>query len=181
MKVTKVRFPYGTRTKLSFFSAPVLGAPSPPKDARWFVFSKDTGGAEFYQYYRYDLDTGDVTLLTDGKSRNTSAVFSNSGDRVAYSSTRRNGKDTDLYALKPADRSSDRLLAQLEGSGWRALDWSPDDRTLLVLEFISANESYLWLFDAATGQRTLVKPKGGAEPVFYGGGRLTQGRQGLCV
>ena len=31
---------------------------------------KDVGGGEFFQLYRYDLATGDMTLLTDGKSRN---------------------------------------------------------------------------------------------------------------
>ncbi|TLY21369.1 MAG: S9 family peptidase, partial [Nitrospirae bacterium] len=91
VQVHQVQFPGGARTQLTFFSDPVHGASYPPKDARWFVFSKDTGGDEFYQFYRYDLGTSDVTLLTDGKSRNTSAVFSNSGERLAYSSTRRNG------------------------------------------------------------------------------------------
>src|SRR3989454_2927876 len=51
----------------------------------------------------------------------------------------------------------------------------------ISLEFISANESYLWLFDAATGQRTLLTPKGGAEPVSYGGGRFSRDRKGLYV
>ena len=181
VQVHQVRFPGGARTQLTFLADPVRGAAYPPKDARWFIFSKDTGGDEFYQFYRYDLETGDVTLLTDGKSRNSAAVFSNSSDRLAYSSTRRNGKDTDLYVINPADPSTDRLLAQVEGSGWRALDWSPDDRALLVLEFISANESYLWVFDAATGQRTLLTPKGGAEPVSYGGGRFSRNGKGLYV
>jgi len=181
VQVHQVRFPGGARTQLTFLADPVRGAAYPPKDARWFIFSKDTGGDEFYQFYRYDLETGDVILLTDGKSRNSAAVFSNSGDRLAYSSTRRNGKDTDLYVINPADPSTDRLLAQVEGSGWRALDWSPDDRALLVLEFISANESYLWVFDAATGQRTLLTPKGGAEPVSYGGGRFSRNGKGLYV
>src|SRR2546422_5829328 len=49
------------------------------------------------------------SLLTDGKSRNSAAVFSNSSDRLAYSSTRRNGKDTDLYVINPADPSTDRI------------------------------------------------------------------------
>ena len=181
VQVHQVRLPGGARTQLTFFADPVRGAAYPPKDARWFIFSKDTGGDEFYQFYRYDLDTGDVTLLTDGKSRNSAAVFSNSGDRLAYSSTRRNGKDTDLYVINPADPSTDRLLAQVEGSGWRAVDWSPDDRALLVLEFISANESHLWVFDATTGQHTLLTPKGGAEPVSYGGGRFSRNGKGLYV
>ena len=181
VQVHQVRLPGGARTQLTFFADPVRGAAYPPKDARWFIFSKDTGGDEFYQFYRYDLDTGGVTVLTDGKSRNSAAVFSNSSDRLAYSSTRRNGKDTDLYVINPADPSTDRLLAQVEGSGWRALDWSPDDRALLVLEFISANESYLWVFEVATGERTLLTPKGGAEPVSYGGGRFSRNGKGLYV
>ncbi|TLY39432.1 MAG: S9 family peptidase [Nitrospirae bacterium] len=181
VQVHQVRLPGGARTQLTFFADPVRGAAYPPKDARWFIFSKDTGGDEFYQFYRYDLETGDVTLLTDGKSRNSAAVFSNSSDRLAYSSTRRNGKDTDLYVINPADPSTDRLLAQVEGSGWRAVDWSPNDRALLVLEFISANESHLWVFDAATGHRTLLTPKGGAEPVSYGGGRFSRNGKGLYV
>ena len=181
VQVHQVRFPGGARSQLTFFSDPVHGAAYPPKDAPWFVFSKDAGGNEFYQFYRYDLETGDVTLLTDGKARNSSPVFSNSGDRLAYSSTRRNGKDTDLYLIRPVDPSSDRLLAQLEGGGWRALDWSPDDRMLLVLEFISANESYLWVFDVATGQSTLLTPKSGAAPVSYGGGRFSRDGKGLYV
>jgi len=103
MQVHQVRLPGGARTQLTFFADPVRGAAYPPKDARWFIFSKDTGGDEFYQFYRYDLDTGVVTLLTDGKSRNSAAVFSNAGGLLAYSSTRRNGKDTDLYVINPAD------------------------------------------------------------------------------
>jgi len=41
---------------------------------------------EWYQLYRYDVATGDVTLLTDGKSRNLAGPWSSSGDQVAYMS-----------------------------------------------------------------------------------------------
>ena len=37
------------------------------------------------------------------------------------------------------------LTAELKGGGHAALDWSPDDKTLLVGEYVSVNESYLWL------------------------------------
>ena len=46
------------------------------------VFSKDIGGNEFFQFYRFDLATGEATLLTDGKSRNTGWNWSNAGDRA---------------------------------------------------------------------------------------------------
>lgn len=39
-----------------------------------------TNGVEFYQLHRFDLATGDITLLTEGKSRNESPLWSHSGD-----------------------------------------------------------------------------------------------------
>jgi len=178
-QIHRVQAPGGARAQLTFFTDATRGAAYPPKGGDWFVFAKDSAGNEFYQLYRYDLASGASTLLTDGNSRNSNAVWSNKGDRLVYSSTRRNGKDTDLYAVNPADPTSDRLLAKLEGSGWRVLDWSPDDRTLLVLEFISINESHLWRLDAATGEKVLLTPKDGPEPVSYGGGRFSKDGKGL--
>ena len=64
---------------------------------------KDIGGGEWFQLYRYDVSTGDVTLLTDGKSRNLPGPWSSSGNQIAYVSTRRTGQDTDLWVMNPAD------------------------------------------------------------------------------
>ena len=88
--------------------------------------------------------------------------------RMVYTSTRRTGKDTDFYLINPADPTSDRLLAAQEGGGWFALDWSPDDAQILVMEYVSVNESYLWLLDAETGEKTLLTPKGGTESLLQG-------------
>src|SRR5207302_377095 len=66
----RVRLPGGARTQLTFFADPVSGASYQPGDGRYIVLSKDVGGGEFFQKYRYDVATGDVALLTDGKSRN---------------------------------------------------------------------------------------------------------------
>ncbi len=46
------------------------------------------------------------------------------------------------------------------------VDWAPDDRTLLAVEFVSINESYLWLVDVASGEKKELTPRGG-EKVFY--------------
>jgi dipeptidyl aminopeptidase/acylaminoacyl peptidase len=173
----RVAFPGGARTQLTFFPDRVTAAEFPP-DARradHFVFSKDAGGSEFYQLFRYDLPSGKITLLTDGKSRNSLGPFNRTGVRLAYTSTRRNGKDTDLYVIDPRDPKSDRMLAQVEGGGWSPLDWSPDGTRLLVQEYVSVNESYLWLFETTTGERELVTPRGaaGADKVSYSGGAFT--------
>ncbi|HEV7889034.1 MAG TPA: prolyl oligopeptidase family serine peptidase [Pyrinomonadaceae bacterium] len=174
-----VRTPLGARTQLTFFPERVGGAKFRPKTGDYFVFSKDIGGNEFFQFYRYDVASGEVTLLTDGKSRNVGSVWSHGGEWLAYGSTRRNGKDVDVYLVNPADPKTTRMLLQVEGGGWGVEDFSPDDKKLLVGEGVSANESYLWLVDAQTGEKTLITPKGGAEKIHYGGGQFSKDGRGL--
>jgi dipeptidyl aminopeptidase/acylaminoacyl peptidase len=161
----------GARTQLTFFPDRVSGAayPRAPLGAHpFFVFSKDTGGSEFWQIYRFDLETSAVTLLTDGRSRNTMGAFSHHGHRLAYTSTRRTGADNDIYVVDPADPKSDRRIAEVKGGGWEVVDWSPSDDRLLVSEEISINVSYYWSFDVATGQRTALTPgRDGGDKVSY--------------
>jgi dipeptidyl aminopeptidase/acylaminoacyl peptidase len=178
-QVHTVKMPGGARTQLTFYPDRVAGALYPPTKDDFFVFSKDVGGGEFYQLYRYDVASGNVTQLTDGKSRNTDPVWNYSGDTLAYTSTRRTGNDLDLYAIDPANPKTDRLVAQLAGGGWQALDWSPDGKKLLVSEGISAEESYLWIVDAASGEKTLLTPKGGPAKIAYNSGRFSKDGKGI--
>src|SRR3989442_6942616 len=177
----RVRSPGGDRTQLTFFPDPVSGASYQPTDGRYIVFTKDVGGAEFFQKYRYDVATGETTLLTDGKSRNVGGAWSHKGDRYAYMSTRRNGRDLDLWAVDPGNPPSDRMVAQLEGGGWGASDWSPDDKTLLLMEYVSVNESYLWLVDVASGEKTLLTSKGEGAKVAYGSATFAFDGKGIYV
>jgi dipeptidyl aminopeptidase/acylaminoacyl peptidase len=168
-QVYQVKFPGGARTQLTFFEDRTThGVSYQPTRGDYFIFSKDTGGDENYQNYRYDFATGQITLLSDGKSKNGPGVWSSRGDRVVYTSTRRNGTDVDLYVVNPLDPKSDRLLVRLEGGGWSPLDWSPDDAIVLALQEISINESYLWFIDVASGEKTLFTPKLAAGVVAYG-------------
>ena len=180
MQVHQVAFPGGDRRQMTFFADTVSAASYEPNAGDYFVFSKDIGGNEFSQNYRYDLQDGAITLLTDGQSKNSQGRWSNAGDQRAYTSTRRTGKDVDLYVVNPSEPSSDRLLAALEGGGWFIMDWSPDDAHLLVGEYVSVNESYLWLVGARTGEKTLLTPKGGPK-VSYGGGRFTPDGKAIYV
>jgi dipeptidyl aminopeptidase/acylaminoacyl peptidase len=180
-QVHLVKFPGGDRSQLTFFAERAVGPTFDPKTGNSFVFVKDIGGNEFFQLYRYDMDSGDVMLLTDGKSRNTGASFSNGGEWVAYTSTRRNGKDSDIYVVNPSQPQSTKMLLQVESGGWGVSDWSPDDKKILVGEFISANESYGWIVDVATGEKTLLTPKGGTEKVSYGGAIFSKDGKGAYV
>ena len=153
-QVHLVKFPGGARKQLTFFPDGILDATFAEEPAKYFVYAKDIGGNEFYQLYRFDLQTGDSSLLTDGKSRNELGAWSHQGKKLAYTSTRRNGKDDDLYVIDDADRATDRLLAKVEGGGWQPTDWSADNQTLLVRQEISINEANLFLVDTTTGQKT---------------------------
>ncbi len=176
-----VKMPGGARTQLTFYADRVAGAQYSPTKDDSFVLSKDIGGGEFFQFYRYDVATGDVTLLTDGKSRNTNPVWSYTGDKIAYGSTRRTGNDVDLYVVNPTQPKSDHLLVQLQGGGWSPLDWSPDGQKILALEGISVNESYVWLIDVSSGEKTLLTPKGGNVKIAYSGGRFSKDGKGIYV
>ena len=180
-QVHLVRMPGGARSQLTFFADRVSGASFEPTKGDYFIFSKDIGGGEWFQIYRYDMGSGDITLLTDGKSRNLSPRFSHAGDKLVYTSTRRTGQDTDLWIMNPLDPKSDRMLLQLQGGGWDPLAWSFDDKQILLEEGVSANESYLWLVDVASGQKKLITPKGGAEKVAYSEAVFSKDGRGLYV
>src|SRR5690606_29407572 len=109
-----------------------------------------------YQLYLQDLPTGKQRRLTDGSSRNTAPLWSNQGERFAYSTTSRNGQDTDIHIY---DMDSGESRPVLEQTGmWYALDWSPDDSRLLVLRFVSRSESYPHVLDLETGVLLPFRP-----------------------
>ena len=175
-----VKMPGGARTQLTFYPDSVSGAQYSPVSGNSFVFSKDIGGNEFFQIYRFENASGDVTLLTDGKSRNVAPAWSYDGQKLTYGSTRRNGNDVDLYVVEPANSKSDRMLTQLQGGGWEPFDWSPDNHKILVREEISANESCLWIVDAISGEKTLITQKGGVK-IAYGGGQFSKDGKGIYI
>ncbi|RYD32344.1 MAG: hypothetical protein EOP86_15885, partial [Verrucomicrobiaceae bacterium] len=96
-----VRQPGGVRRQLTFSKEPVRGAAFRPGKGDSLIYSQDTGGEEFFQLYHYSTTDGRSTLLTDGKSRNTGAVWARDGSRLAWTSTKRNGKDNDIWIMDP--------------------------------------------------------------------------------
>lgn len=174
-----VKMPGGDRSQLTFFPDRTGGGHFGPK-GDYFTFTKDVGGGEWFQIYRYDMADGKVTLLTDGKSRNTGRSFAHNDNRIAYSSTRRTGQDTDIYVMDPTDPKSDKMLLQVDGGGWGVASWSADNKKLLVLNEVSANESYLYLVDVATGEKKMLTPKGDDGAVaYYSGGPFSKDGKGF--
>ena len=167
-----VKMPGGARRQITFLTDSVNEASFRPRDPNAIVLSRDVGGNEFYQIYRYDLTSSDMTLLTDGASRNTGLLWSRDGKWLAFSSTRRNGNDTDIWIVDPSDPKSARMAMKVDGGGWSATDFSKDNARMLVINEVSANESYLYLVDIATGAATLLTPKS-AVPVYYSSAKFS--------
>ncbi len=181
-QVHQVDFPGGARTQLTFSAEPIADASYNYKTPNYFIYLQDVGGGEWYQNFRFDLNDGKSTLLTDGKSRNTAVLWNKTSNKIAYGSTRRNGKDIDFYIQDPLDPDSARLVVQLDkGTAWSILDWSHDEQQLLALEYVSINESYLWLFDVSSGQKTLLTPRSGEEKVSHGKAVFSKNKKGVYL
>ena len=174
-QVHRVSRPLGTREQLTFYREPVRGAAVRPGAAgNGFVFSKDAGGSEFYQLHFYDIDSRQVSRLTDGKSRNEGALWSQDGSQLAYSSTLRNGEDTDIW-VRGLD--GEPKLAVQAGGFWVALDFSADGRTLLVSQYIAADDSRPGEVDLATGKLTMFPIDGGK--AAFGGFKYARNGKGV--
>lgn len=169
--------PMGARKQLTFFDEPVGGATFDPVNGDYFVFSRDAGGNEFGQLYRYDMADGTITLLTDGgRTQNGGMQWTNKGDQFLYSSTKRNGADRDIYIMDPKNPKDARMVLEVKGGGWGVNDISPDDKTIIVGEGLSVTESRLYIVDIATGTKTRLSPETKEQAVFEGAVFLKDGK-----
>ncbi len=171
-QVHKVAAPGAFREQLTFFEEPVGSlsayvANGPSGD--FFTFVRDVGGGEFYQLYRYDMADGQSTLLTDGTKRHGGGVLSDSNGLLAYSrwDADEEGAFTQIRIIDPRSPDSDRLVTTLRGGGWRPVDWSPDAKSVLLIEYISINDSRVWDMDAKTGEIRRLLPFEGGVPVAH--------------
>lgn len=180
-QVHLVATPGGARRQLTFLPEPVAAAWFEPTAGRYLLFRRDEGGGEFFQLYRMDPVTGVTTLLTDGASRNTGGAWSRAGGRFAWESTRRNGRDTDIWVMDPENPAGARLAVEVEGGGWSVTDWSPDGKRLALVNSISANEAQVWLADLAAGTKSLLSRADSGQQVDYADARFAADGRSLIV
>ena len=149
----RVAMPMGARTQISFEAEPVSGSYAPTKGDVLLV-AKDRGGDEYYQLHT--LKDGRLTLLTDGKSRNEPNAWSKDGELVAFSSTRRNGVDSDLYVMDPRNPASARIVHESKGGGWALVAFAPGNARAYVADYKSVQDVDLYTLDFATGAMTAI-------------------------
>jgi protease II len=149
----RVAMPMGARTQISFEAEPVSGSYAPTKGDVLLV-AKDRGGDEYYQLHA--LKDGRLTLLTDGKSRNEPNAWSKDGALVAFSSTRRNGVDSDLYVMDPRNPASARIVHESKGGGWALVAFAPGNARAYAADYKSVQDVDLYTLDFATGAMTAI-------------------------
>ena len=181
---------------LTDFPDAVSGAVFRPKSGEYIIFPKASGGDEVFQLFRMNLSTKEVLAISDPKERAGSPTWNRAGDRIIYSSTtidrnRIAGADDDqdsrlavmaLWFTDPLEPKSARLLAMFKGSTFSGFQFSPDDKSLLMRESVSSNESHLWLLDIPTGNKRRLTPPPGKELVYYAEARFSRdGKQVFAV
>lgn len=145
-----------------------------PTDPNSFIFQYDST-AELRSLYRFDLTTGETSLVAEARSR-YAPVWSRQGTWLVYDSAERNGRDRDLYVIQPSDPKTKRRLAEYPGA-WSPQEWSADGTTLLVNEILGNSETYLWRFDVKTGEKTAITPRDGEKAGFFNARFSADGRK----
>lgn len=176
---------------LTDFPDPVVSATYEPREGRYIVYGRSSGGNEANQLYRLDPATRSSTLLTDPDERHAFVgwlrqsgqmlVASLPLDRTAQGGTRAK-VNTRLRLIDPLNPAQNRIVAELDGGGWFGGAISRDDQRLALTHYLSANESETWVLDIATGRSTRVLPAPGAaiKATHYAGDFTPEG-DGLYV
>ena len=156
-QVHRVDHPGGARQQITFFDEPVGGLQRQPNGSK-MIFTMDAGGSEFAQIFLLDPAGGDdAIMLTDGSSRNGAVVWDRTGDWIAYQSTRRNGASNDVWMMDVNNsETASMVLASPDGTWWGASDFSPDNRKLLIINYVGNADSRIHLLDIETGELRLL-------------------------
>jgi dipeptidyl aminopeptidase/acylaminoacyl peptidase len=149
----RVYEPGGRREQITFFDEPVSGQFIPKAADGAILMSMSAGGSENDQLYLLEQYKYKTTLLTDGTSKNRIDTIRNGGKAMIVGSNKRNGRDTDLYLAEPRLPGLRKMIMEVDGEFWGATDWSGDGKSILLLRYVSANESYPAIMDLESGKR----------------------------
>ncbi len=179
--------PGGQLELLTDYAEPVRGAAYLPPEGKSYLFGRDTGGNEVLRFYRREFGAAEAVPISPEGRRVNAAATTKDGKQVVYATVpvgRQGSADqisTTIWIADPLKPEVARKVAELPGGGWFGFSFSPDNKQLVYLEYVSANESYIWMMDAATGRSKRITEKNGNETVSYGGAQFSNDGKGLYV
>ena len=167
----RVDMPLGARQQITYSDEP-MGEIARQKQGSSLLFTRDAGGSEFAQLFLLEPATGSATMLTDGESRNGSAIWDRDGRRVAYQSTRRNGASNDVWVMDPEDPDSAKVVLESpDGTYWYPQEFSASGSKILAGNYVSIVDSRVHLIDLDTGAVSLLAggegPASSNQPVGF--------------
>lgn len=171
----RVKAPGAARTQITFAAEPVAGARNIPGTDR-IVFSRDTGGDEWFQLYVMGPD-GQPVQLTEAGTRNDGPVPSRDGRRLYWSQAVKGSGDRNILSADPNDPRSRRVVYKGSGAIGPA-DVSADGRTLLLQRSVSNREDKLFTLDIASGRLTEIAT---GTPANLSGARFVRGGRAVLV
>jgi dipeptidyl aminopeptidase/acylaminoacyl peptidase len=147
----------GWPDQLTFHEERVSGAEYSPTEGK-LLFGMDAGGNERSQLFLLqDGEVGDLTRAPE--AIHYSGGFSPDGARVAYTATRRNGTDFDVFVQDVPDGEPEPVW---EPGGYHTIaDWGPDGSYLIVSRHHSNVNNDLYLLDLESGEARLLTPHEG--------------------
>jgi dipeptidyl aminopeptidase/acylaminoacyl peptidase len=156
----------GWPAQLTFYDERISDVSYSPKENR-LIFSMDVGGNERSQLFL--LENGEERDLT----RAPDAIhyfggFAPDGERIAYTATRRNRTDFDVFVQDLAGEPE--MVWQTAGYHTIA-GWGPDGTFLIVSRHYSNLNNDLFKLDLIGGETTLLTPHEG--DARFSGGRVT--------
>ena len=176
---------------LTEYADTVNGATFQPITGDYLLFLKATGGDEVFRIYRMNLPDKAVTPISADGERASAPAWNRNGTRIAYTTvtTDRSNRGagaarvatTKVYIADPLKPESAKIIAGFEGGRVSALRFSPDEKQLVYLEYISANESHLWLMDTdgSRKRRITPEPKANGTAVSYDAPRFARDGKSL--
>ena len=151
----------GWPEQLTFHEERVSYAGYSPAENR-LLYGMDAGGNERTQLFLIDDSAGEERDLTrDPEAIHYFGGFSPDGDRIAFTATRRNGTDFDVYVqgLGPDDGGPEMTW---ETAGYHTVaDWESDGSALIVSRHHSNLNNDLYRLDLSTGEARLLTPHEG--------------------
>lgn len=163
-----VSAPGADRSQITFYDEPVASPHVLPNGQ--ILFSKDTGGDEWFQLFLRGQD-GKTVQLTEPGTRNGSPTWSKDGSTLVWSRAVKGSANYDVL-MRDASGAT-KIIFKGEGQV-SPLALSPDGKTVLLGRYYSISESKRWLLDVSTGKLTeLNPPKKGAAKIAYEGGAFT--------
>ncbi|MFW5948031.1 MAG: prolyl oligopeptidase family serine peptidase [Halolamina sp.] len=124
------------------------------------VFGMDEGSNERDQIYRYDLETGEETALTDDpEAKHLWGGWGPDGDQFAFAANRRQNDTFDVY-IQERDTESAELVWEGAGGFVGVAAWHPDGDALVLQESNSSADQVLYWLDVERSEAERLSDAG---------------------